>query len=397
MLEERTLKYFSKSVLAVAAVMTISLGGTAVRSEPGITADTITVGGMGPLTGPVANLVAPALKAIEAVFEEANDAGGVHGRKIKYVTEDDECKPSKGVGAIKKLIHETKPFIIVGGGCSNASIAQKPVIIAAKIPWVIVASTADRLTEPAHPYIYTTMLGAWMEVYGMLQHAIDQGKKNIAVVWQGDAWGKARIKPLREALKKKNIKAVAIEEVGLEPSDLTATALKLQAAKADAVLLLIFPKSGIPYLRDAYKIGFQPLTIGGSPLSEIDIVAKGAGTADAVKNFRAVSPAGYGTEDTAVAKWKNIIAKRFPGDRFTITHMMGISAGQFALEALRRAGPNPTRECILKLMSTLTMQTDTYAGPLKCMPNDHQCHKTLGIFSLKGDRVSGIGSTTPVR
>ena len=205
------------------------------------------------------------------------------------------------------------------------------------------------------------------------------------------------MKPLREALKKKNIKAVAIEEVGLEPSDLTATALKLQAAKADAVLLLIFPKSGIPYLRDAYKIGFQPLTIGGSPLSEIDIVAKGAGTADAVKNFRAVSPAGYGTEDTAVAKWKNIIAKRFPGDRFTITHMMGISAGQFALEALRRAGPNPTREGILKVMSTLTMQTDTYAGPLKCMPNDHQCHKTLGIFSLKGDRVSGIGSTTPVR
>lgn len=388
-----------KSKLRIAPIVLAAtlLCGTSALAEVGVTKDTITIGGMGPLTGPLAGLVLPALHGIEAVFEEVNDAGGIHGRKLVYKLEDDECQPSKGVGAIKKLIHEIKPFMIVGGGCSNASIAQRPEIIAAKIPWVIVASTADKLSEPAHPYIFTTMSAAWMEVYGMLQYALDQNKKRIAVIWQGDAWGNARIAPMRQALKSKNLEAVVIEEVSIEPSDLTPTVLKFQAAKADAVILLLFPKAAIPYLRDAYKFGYQPLSVGGSAIVEIDVMAKGAGTPDAVKNFRAVSPAGYNADDPAVAKWKAIIEKRFPGDRFSTTHMFGISAGQFAVEALRQAGPNPTREGIIKVMSTLSLQTDTYAGPLKCTPTDHQCHRTLGIFALKDGRVTSVGKSTPVR
>lgn len=371
--------------------------GTAAFAEDGVTAEKIIIGGMGPLTGPLAMLVRPALHGIEAVFEETNDAGGVHGRKLVYMTEDDECQPSKGVGAIKKLIHEVKPLMIVGGGCSNASIAQRPEIIAAKIPWLIVASTADKLTEPAHPYIYTSMLAAWMEVYGMLQHALDKGKTKIGVIWQGDAWGKARITPMREALKSKGIEAVAIEEVAIEPTDLTPTVLKMQQAGADAVIMLVFPKAGIPYLRDAYKFGFQPLTVGGSPLAEIDIMAKGVGSVDAVKNFRAVSPAGFSADDPRVANWKNIVEKRYPKDRFSIVHMFGISAGQLVVEVLRKAGPNPTREGILEIMSNIEFQSDTYAGPMRCKPNDHQCHKTLGIFSLKDGKVVVIDKATPTR
>jgi len=377
----------------------LALGTGAAQAQPvvGVTKDTIKVGGFGAMTGPLSNLVAPQLNGVQAVFEEANEAGGVHGRKIVYVKEDDECLPSKGVGAVKKLIHEIQPFMIVGGGCSNAAIAQKPEIVDAKIPWVIVGSTADSLTEPADPYIFTSMSAAWMEVYGMLQHAIDQGKKRVAVVWQPDAWGKARIEPMYAALKKANIEPVLVEEIAVEPTDLTATVLKLQAAKADAVMLILFPKAAVPYLRDAYKFGFQPLSVGGSPLGEIDVIAKGTGTADAVSNLRSLAAAGYAADDPHVAKWKAIIEKRFPGDRFNVLHMFGISAGQFALEALRKAGPEPTREKVIQVLSTMTMQTDTYSGPLRCVPGDHQCHKTLGVFALKDGRVAAVGKTEPKR
>jgi len=372
-------------------------GAPAFAAEVGVTKDTIKIGGMGPLTGPQAMLVLPSLNGVQAVFDEVNDAGGIHGRKIVYVREDDECLPSKGVGAVKKLIHEVQPFMIVGGGCSNAAIAQKPEIVDAKIPWVIVASTADALTDPPEATIYTSQAAGWMEVSGMLQHAIDQGKKDIAVLWQPDAWGKARVEALKAAFKKKNMEPVAIEEIAVEPTDLTATVLKLQAAKADAVLLILFPKAGIPYLRDAYKFGFLPLTVGPSPLAEIDVMAKGTGLPDSVKNFRALIAAGYGAEDAQVAKWKEIIAKRYPGDRFSVVHMFGIAAGQFTVAALRKAGPDLTREGVLKALSTLEMQPDTYAGPLKCTPEDHQCHRTLGIFAFKDGRVTGIGKTTPTK
>ena len=175
-----------KFALAVAAAFVLCL--PAARAETGVTDDTITIGGMGPLTGPFTNIVYPMLRAAQLVFEEANAAGGINGRKIVYVLEDDECLPEKAVGAVKKLIYEDKPLMIVGGGCSNAAIAQKSEIIAAKIPWVIVGSTADSLTDPVNPYIYASMSAAWMEVYAQLQFALEQDKKRIAVVWQPDAW-----------------------------------------------------------------------------------------------------------------------------------------------------------------------------------------------------------------
>jgi branched-chain amino acid transport system substrate-binding protein len=382
--------------LAAGALLALWAAGAAA-AEVGVTRDEIRIGGIGAMTGPLSNLLIPQLNGVQAVFEEANDAGGVHGRRIVYIKEDDECLPSKGVGAVKKLIHEVQPFMIVGGGCSNAAIAQKPEIVDAKVPWVIMGSTADSLTEPAHPYVFSSMSAAWMEVYGQLQVALDAGAKRIAVVWQPDAWGKARIEPMRQALKGKGIEAVAIEEVAVEPTDLTTVALKLQQAKADAVILLLFPKAAVPYLRDAYKLGYQPLSVGGSPLGELDVLAKGVGTPEALKNMRSVAAAGYGADDPEVAKWKAIIEKRFPGDRFNVLHMFGISAGQFALEALRQAGPEPTREGVVKVMSTLKVKTDTYAGPVECTPGDHQCHKTLGIFALKDGRVTGVGSTRPAR
>lgn len=380
----------------VAGVMVLAASG-AQAQQVGLSKDSIKIGGIGPLTGPLSGLVVPQLNGVQAVFDEVNDAGGIHGRKIVYIKEDDECLPSKGVGAVKKLIHEVQPFMIVGGGCSNAAIAQKPEIVEAKIPWVIVAATADSLTEPANPYIFSSMSAAWMEVYGMLQHALDQGHKRIAVVWQPDAWGKARIEPMYNALKKASLEAVLVEEIAVEPTDLTATVLRLQAAKPDAVMLILFPKAAVPYLRDAYKFGFLPLSVGGSPLGEIDVIAKGVGTPDAVKNLRSLAAAGYGPDDPHVAKWKTIIEKRFPSDRFNVLHMFGISAGQFAVEALRKVGPEPTREKIIAVMSTLTIQTDVYAGPLRCTPEDHQCHKTLGVFALQDGRITGVGKAEPKR
>ncbi len=383
-----------RTSMILAAAFSIS---SSALAEEGVTDTTIKIGTMGALSGPFAGILMPQFNGVEIVFEEANAAGGINGRKIVYVREDDECLPSKGVGAVRKLIHEHRPFMIVGGGCSNAAIAQKPEIIAAKIPWVITGATADALTEPVNEYIYATMSAAWTEVYGMLQYAVDQRKTRIAVVWQPDAWGKARIEPLMEALKKKGITPVAVEEVAVEPTDLTPTALKLKGANPDAVLMLAFPKAAVPFLRDSMKVGLQPMMIGGSPLVEIDQMAKGAGHPDAVKNVRVVAAAGYGVDDPQVAKWKEKIEKRF-GDRFNLYHLFGIASGQFAVEALKRAGRDLTREKILTVMSTLQMPIDVYAGPLKCTPTDHQCHKTLGIFALNAaGRVAAIGSSTPSR
>ena len=87
-------------------VSAVALQPITANAQDGITSTTIKIGTMGALSGPLSPIIVPQFNAIEAVFEEANAAGGIHGRKILFVREDDECLPSIGVGAVRKLIHE---------------------------------------------------------------------------------------------------------------------------------------------------------------------------------------------------------------------------------------------------------------------------------------------------
>lgn len=275
---------------------------------------------------------------VETVYEQANKAGGIHGRKIVYVREDDYCQAVDAVGAVKKLIFQHKVFMIHGGACSNASLAAKPEIVANGVPWVITASTAVSLTDPVSPNVFSTMLAGWMESYAQVRFALDSGKKRIAIVAQLDNWGRARYDPLIEAFKLKGIKPVADEEISPDPADATATMLRIQQANADAVILILFPKASAVVVRDSYKIGYKPFMIGGSTLGDIAVFNKTVGIPGAVDRLTALSAVGSGADDPNLLGWKKKVEAKYPNQVFNIYHMFGIASGQFVVEALKRAG-----------------------------------------------------------
>ena len=98
------------AVLAAAWMYTVP-----ASAETGVTDDTIKIGALGVLTGPNAKFGDTIYNGVEAVYKEANAAGGIHGRMIEYVREDDRCQASDAVGAVKKLIHQHEVFMIHGG------------------------------------------------------------------------------------------------------------------------------------------------------------------------------------------------------------------------------------------------------------------------------------------
>lgn len=381
---------------ALLAVALVAHGSA--HAEVGVTQDEIVIGALGVLTGPLANNGKTIYDGVQAVYERVNSQGGINGRKIRYVREDDRCQAADAIGAAKKLIYDDKVFIIHGGGCSNASLAAKPEIVQAKVPWVITASTADSLTDPVDPLIFTTMLAAWMESAAQLQRAIDTGAKRIAVVFQQDAWGRERFNALTVRLTKAGVTPVAQEELPPEPADATATALRIRDSKADAVILELFPKAAAIYMRDAYKIGFTPPTFGGSTIGDIDKFAKDVGIPGGVQQLQTLSAAGYVPDDPKMADWKKTIETMFPGDKFSIWHMFGIASGQFMVEALKKAGPDLTREKIAAILAHTSADTDSYGGPIACAPEDHQCYKTVSWFGLdKAGKVQLLGRTAVAR
>ena len=226
-------------------------------AEEGVTDDTIKVGTFGVMTGPYYTYGKVMMDGAQIVYNEVNAAGGIHGRKIEYIREDDQCKPEAAIAAVKKLIHQHKVFMINGGGCSNPSLAARPEIEKANIPWVILTSIGEGITNPPAPYIFTPVMTSTIESRAQFKRALDKGHKRIAIIASTDAWGRSRHEPLLEEFKKKGMTPVADVEMVDTANDATAQVLKIKQANPDVVLLLLYSRSAAMYMRDAHKPGLQ--------------------------------------------------------------------------------------------------------------------------------------------
>lgn len=362
---------------AVAALAAIAGATPAPAQQPGLTADSIKIGSFGALTGPGYLYGKLVMNGVEVVFDEVNAAGGVHGRKLQLVREDDRCDPAAAIAAIQKLVHQDQAFALIGGGCSNATFAARESIETAKIPTLIFASVHDGITTPPAPNIFSAALTAAIESQAQVVFAQQQGAKRIAMISMRDGWGRGRYDALMPILKAKGITLVADEELSPDANDATAQVLRLKAAGADAVILVLYPKPAAVFLRDSHKLGFKPLQIGQSGIADPAAFEDQVGVPGATATFRTISQVRYTPDDPAVDKWRKLIEAKFPGDRLSVYNLFGIGSAQVLVEALKRAGPDLTREKLnAALASIKDFKTDTHPGPVTCSQTDHRCHKS---------------------
>jgi branched-chain amino acid transport system substrate-binding protein len=385
----------SLKITMASLFMTVAALQAGQAQVPGVTADTIKIGSFGALTGPGYLYGKLPMNGIEVVFDQVNAAGGINGRKLELVREDDRCDPAAAIGAVKKLIHEDKVFAMIGGGCSNATFAAREALDEAKIPVVIMASVHDGITTPVSPNIFSVALTSTIESQAQLEFAIAQGAKRIAVISMRDAWGRARYTPLMEAFQKKGIKPVLDEEMAPDANDATAQVLRLKAANADAVLIVLYPKPAAIFMRDAQKLGFKPLAVGQTGIADPAAFEDQVGSPGATASFRTISMVRYTPEDPAVDKWRKAIETKFPGDRLSVFNLFGIGAAQVMVEGLKRAGPDLTREKLVAALNGMTdFQTDVYGAGITCTATDHRCNKAPAwIAKEPGKPVRVLGVT----
>ncbi|HKP65433.1 MAG TPA: ABC transporter substrate-binding protein, partial [Casimicrobiaceae bacterium] len=122
------------------AACVCTLGAVApAMAEDGVTDTTIKIGMFGPLTGATSVYGYPINNGAIALYKDINDKGGINGRKIEIVHEDDACDPAKARAAVKKLIYSDKVFMINGGSCSAAVVAARDEFIDSKVPFMVMA------------------------------------------------------------------------------------------------------------------------------------------------------------------------------------------------------------------------------------------------------------------
>jgi branched-chain amino acid transport system substrate-binding protein len=364
------------------------------QDVPGVTKDKIRIGSFGSLTGPTYLYGKMPMNGVEAVFAKVNEQGGVNGRKLELVREDDRCDPATAIAAVKKLVFEAKVFALIGGGCSNAALGARPEIIKDNIPYVVFASVADGITEPVAKNIFTTMTTSTIESRAQVQYAIDKGAKKIAVVSQHDAWGQSRYDPLIAEFKKRGLTPVLDLEMTVDDNDATTLALKIAQAGVDTIIMELYAKPGAVLIRSLNKLGQNPLLIAQTGIADPVAFTKEVAIPGATDKFVTPSAVRYAPSDAPMKEWTDRVKKMFPNDELSVFNLMGIGSAQVMVAALKAAGPDLTRDKFIEAMGKIKVDTDTYASTIECnSPKSHQCNQAPAWMKAAGDHAEMVGVT----
>lgn len=383
--------------IAGACALAFAASGSVQAAEVGVTDTTIKIGMYGPLTGSTSVFGYPINNGAIALYKEINDAGGIHGRKIEIVHEDDACDPAKARAAVKKLIYSDKVFMIHGGNCSAAVVATRDDVLESKVPFMVMAATLDAISAPPARYIFTTALPGSGDGLVMLSFAKTiPGAKKLAVVRHANDWADAKYKRVAEGYQAAGFELVADVQLEAKATDATSAVLKIKGANPDVTMFLLYPGESAVFIRDAEKYGLKGPFLGTSSVQDIQDLADRSGSKVAIKDTYVVSflKGPVGSKD--LGKYTDTYRKYFPNDKLQSLSYYGMSGTITIIDALRRAGRDLTRE---NFVAALESTRNGDAGPAFCQvnfaPDRRQGCLEGTMWALRDGQVMNIGQTFP--
>jgi branched-chain amino acid transport system substrate-binding protein len=291
---------------ALAAALAVTLiGCSSGTTSPGTggsgsAADTIKIGAIVSLTGTYAGLGAPEQKALEMEVKRINDAGGINGKKIELIIEDDATDEAKAVAAASKLIDQDKVVAIIGATGTGQTMAVRGDVDKAAIPQVSMAG-GSAITSNFDPLVFQTPWSNNLVIPFELAYMNKQGVKKIAVISDSGGFGKDGLAVLQASAPKAGIEIVDSETFNAGDTDFSAQLTKIKGSDAEAVILISSGKEAAAVVKQAKELGVKvPLygTHGNARQEFID----GAGPAAEGFIFPAgkiLLPESYGTDTEA--------------------------------------------------------------------------------------------------
>ena len=386
-------------------LLTLLAGATALnvawaQSEPGVTDKTIKLGVFAPLSGNAMAYGFDVLNAAKMYYDKINKEGGVHGRKIELVVEDDRCSANDVLAAVKKLTEQDKVFALNGGSCSGAVVGAREYIDRAQIPYVMLNASGDGALYPPSKYIYGAFSISQRAVGGsMVQFASAHLKgKKIGYINHDDAYGSWNLEAAE--FQAKQIGAdLQIQSINPNLTDVTAPMLKIRAANPDVLLITTYARPVSLLVKKAHELGWtKPIVIAVNGTADLKQLIENVGNKDAFKNVYLQEvmidvPGGPKLKwvyDMYKSYYPELAAK--PG--YPQTYMpYGIPSAMAVVNALKAAGPQLTREKFLTAMSQTKFESGVMAGPIELTPTDHAAQKSAIYLKFDGEKSTVVPGT----
>jgi branched-chain amino acid transport system substrate-binding protein len=233
-MEEFCMKMTAKiACVAASAVIALSAIGCSKKES-----NTITLGGIFPLSGNVAVYGVECKKGVDLAIEEINAAGGVGGKQLVLISEDDEGNPDKTVNAFKKLTTKDGVKIIVGSLTSGCTLSITTLSQAGKIIQIAPAATASAITDAGNYIFRACFIDPFQGTVGGKFAAESLGAKNAAILYDvGNDYSVGLEENFKASFEANGGKIVALESYSTGDKDFNAQLTKIKNANPDVVYL----------------------------------------------------------------------------------------------------------------------------------------------------------------
>ena len=249
----------------VPVVLVVLLAG-ALLTPPGFAQAPIKIGVIQPLSGPVAASGSYVRMGAEIARDWINARGGIKGRKVELVIEDNKSDPKEAASAAEKLIVRDRVPAIMGAWGSSMTLAAMPKLEEYGVPMVVETSSAASVTRRGNPWIFRISPPSEMEALGLARYVDKLGVKKADFLAVNTDWGRGAIAAFGDMLKKKGVAVGATEYMDQAATDMNAQITKIKAAGGDTLFLTTAVEQITLVMKQAQeqRLGLKVITTGGS-------------------------------------------------------------------------------------------------------------------------------------
>jgi branched-chain amino acid transport system substrate-binding protein len=375
------------SLWAIAALCTLS--GEARADEPGITPDSITIGAFGPITGPAAYIGLAGRDGANLAIKEINATGGINGRKLTMIFEDDGHSPTKALAAVKKLIDQDHVSLIFCVAGSNGTIGSIDFVREnGRVMYVSFAS-APGVTWPFARNLFrggTTEVPRYGELYAEFLH--DQLKaEKVAILSGREEYPKNEGDALTAQLKSwYQTEPVKRTEFNIGDKDFTPQLLEIQAANPQVIAIFGNPAEAAIAMRQAKELGMNQPFFVGSNMVDQGLLSAAKQSAEGTSGFALIPllPTSSNPEMKSwLAKWKQEYPN-LPVGRPNTFDLLAYADMYVLADALKRAGRDlSTEKLIDALEATKEYRVGSIATPRTFTKKHHIGNLRLQAMQVK--------------
>jgi branched-chain amino acid transport system substrate-binding protein len=226
----------------------------------------IKIGVIQPLSGPVAASGNYVRMGAEIGRDWINARGGVNGRKVELVIEDNKSDPKEAASAAEKLIVRDKVPAIMGAWGSSMTLAAMPKLEEYGVPMVVETSSAATITKRGNPWVFRISPPSEMEALGLEQYVDNLGVKRADFLAVNTDWGRGAVSAFSDMLRKKGAAIGAAEYMDQKDTDMNAQITKIKGGGGDTLFLTTAVEQITLVLKQSQeqRLGRKIVTTGGS-------------------------------------------------------------------------------------------------------------------------------------